>query len=241
MDTGVEHGRQPDTGEPAASATGSPDDAVTGPGPAEHAPGPTTQALPALTYDDDAPTMILDLRAAFAEAGPPGAAPLGIVESTPERPVRAAIAFLAVLALIAGVAGGVVVAVASAGRAVYASVFGPAQCSAAQVADGATLENWLRGVLDSAAAQDVEVLRTGCVTVDVLDPLTGQAASATVAAGGVAKKVEGALKETVDCTFGAASSTGAKFCTVNIGTRLGVVSYRPAADKKTVEISVNYR
>ena len=132
---------------------------------------------------EDVPTTILDLRAVFAEAGPEDAPPLGVVTVEREHPLRAALAFMGVLGLIALAAGGVVVGTAALGKAVYAKVSGPATCSAAQVASGAALEQWLLDAARQAAGEGARVNRTGCVTEGVVDPLEGQAVSTSVGVG----------------------------------------------------------
>ena len=97
MDTGVEHGRQPDGGAGQASPDG-------GGGPGRESTGRDVarpHRPPPMPVYEDAPTTILDLRAVFAEAGPQDAPPLGVVTVERERPVRAALAFMGVLGLIA--------------------------------------------------------------------------------------------------------------------------------------------
>jgi len=250
MDTGVEHGQHPDTGAagpPDGTGGRAPQGPAARPHPAhgEHAshrghhvapPDVAARRVPL----DDVPTTILDLRTAFAEAGPQDAAPLGVVTVEREHPARAALAFLAVLALIAGVASGIVVGTARAGQAVYDRLFGPPQCTAAQVADGSSLEAWLLAVMQEAAGPTAKVVRVGCVTEGVLDPLTGQAASATVGAGKTADKLVARLKKR-DCTLGTATPSGRRSCTVSVGGRLAVLELRPAGSKKTVTVTVSFR
>lgn len=189
---------------------------------------------------EDAPTTILDLRAVFAEAGPRDAPPLGVVTVEREHPVRAALAFMGMLGLIAVAAGGAVAGVAAAGKAVYAKVSGPAQCSAGQVAAGAALEQWLLEAARQAAGDAAEVARTGCATAGVTAPPEGQAVSTTVAAGKPTAKVVAALK-TLDCTFGQASASGVRTCTVTVADRLAALELRPAKDKKSTTFTVTYR
>jgi hypothetical protein len=183
--------------------------------------------------------MILDLRTAFAQAGPHGAGPLGLVRVEREHPARAGLAFLAVLALIAAAAGGAVVGAAAAGRAVYDRLFGPAQCTASQVADGAALEAWLLGATREALGEKAAVTRSGCLTEGVLDPLTGQSASARAAVGKPSTRLLASLTKR-DCTLGPASRAGTRSCTVRVGGRLAVVEVRPKP-AKSVTVTVSFR
>lgn len=236
MDTGVGHGRAPDpdaggsSGQPATGEPGTTFIAIE---------APTGPPLPPQPVYEDVPTTILDLRQAFAEAGPHGAPPLGIVASEQERPVRAGVAFVVVLLVIAGVATGLVMGVAAAGKAVYAKLSGPKDCSAAQVSDGVALESWLTPV-SVAAGPGIDIVRTGCVTPGVLDPLTGQSAAITVRAGRPTNAVVTALKRR-DCTLGTPSQSGVRTCTVEVGGRLGSVELRPAKDRRTTTFTVAFR
>ena len=225
MDTGVEHGRQPD---PAGDAGRGPHGGYT------HAPAP------APVYDDQ-PTTILDLRRAFAEAGPQDAPPLGIVTVEREHPLRAALAFLAVLVLIAAAAGALVMGVAKVGQSLYDKSSAPPTCSAAQVANGAALEGFLGDVRSAAAGVSADVVRGGCTTEGAADPLTGQSAALTVPAGKQTSAVSAALKEGHDCQFGQASLSGVRVCTVSLGDRLAAVELRPAKNKKTTTFTVTFR
>jgi hypothetical protein len=209
-----------------------------GPDPGTDAAPDEAEQRPAV---DDAPTTILDLRTAFAEAGPRDAAPLGVVTVEREHPARAGLAFLAVLALIAAVAGGAVVGTAKAGQAVYDRLFGPAQCTATEVADGSALEAWLLAVMREASGPTAKVNRIGCLTEGVLDPLTGQAVTSTVGAGKPEKALVAMLKKKHDCTLGAATPSGRRSCTVSVAGRLAVLELRPAANKKTVTATVSFR
>ena len=221
MDTGVEHGRQQDPADDGGSPYG-----YGGPAPAP-------------VYDDQ-PTTILDLRRAFAEAGPQDAPPLGIVTVEREHPVRAALAFLAVLAVIAGVAGGVVMGIASLGKSLYAKTSAPPTCSATQVADGKALQDLLAGVKARAANVTADVVRTGCSTQGAADPGTGESAALTVPAKQVAA-VSKVLVDQHDCQFGQASVSGVRVCTVTLGTGLAAVELRPAKNKKTTTFTVTLR
>jgi hypothetical protein len=235
MDTGVEHGHQPDGGAAQASPDG-------GGRPGRKRAGrevATPVRQPPMPVYEDAPTTILDLRAVFAEAAP-DAPPLGVVTVEREHPVRAALAFMGVLGLIAVAAGGAVVGTAAAGKAIYAKVSGPATCSAAQVAAGAALEQWLLDAARQAAGNGAKVDRTGCTTEGIVDPLEGQAVATTVAAGKPTAKVVAALKSR-DCTFGQASPSGVRSCTVTIADNLAALELRPAKDKKTTTFTVTYR
>ncbi len=236
MDTGVEHGRQPDGGAGQASPDG-------GGGPGRESTGRDVARAyrqPPMPVYEDAPTTILDLRAVFAEAGPQDAPPLGVVTVERERPVRAALAFMGVLGLIAVAAGGAVVGTAAAGKALYERVSGPPQCSASQVAAGAALETWLLDAARQAAGGAAEVARTGCMTEGIVVPPEGQAVSTTVAAGKPTSKVVAALKSR-DCTFGQASPSGVRTCTVTVANKLAALELRPAKDKKTTTFTVTYR
>ena len=225
MDTGVEHGRQPD---PAGDAGRAPQAGYT------HAPAP------APVYDDQ-PTTILDLRRAFAEAGPKDAPPLGIVTVEREHPLRAALAFMAVLALIAGAAGGLVMGIASVGKSLYEKSSAPPTCSATQVANGTALTGFLTDVKAAAADVTADVVRTGCATEGAADPLTGQSAALTVPAGKQTSAIASVLKSEHDCQFGQASLSGVRVCSVALGDRLAAVELRPAKNKKTTTFTVAFR
>lgn len=225
MDTGVERGSETGRG------TAAPSDA--------HAEQQQEYAQQRPVYDD-APTMILDLRAAFAEAGPSDAPPLGIVQVEREHPVRAGLAFLAVLGLIAAGAGGLVVATAAIGKAAYDRFAGPPQCTTAQVADGDALAGWLTDLTRETVGTGTKIVRTGCTTAGVLDPLDGQSAAITVGASKPDDKVIAALKQR-DCSFGQSSTTGVRSCTVEIGSRLAAVELRPSKDRTVTTFTVSFR
>lgn len=227
MDAGVEHGRQPD---PAGDAGQEPQGGYSG----MHAPAP------APVYDDQ-PTTILDLRRAFAEAGPEDAPPLGVVTVQREHPFRAALAFLGVLALIAGAAGGLVLGIATVGKNLYEKSSAPPTCSAAQVANGTALADFLTDVASGAAGVTAEVVRAGCTTEGITDPLTGQSAALTVPAGKQTSAVAAVLAKKHECQFGQASQSGVRICSVPLGTRLAAVELRPAKDRKTSTFTVAFR
>ena len=231
MDTGVEHGRQPD---PAGGRDTGTHGAQAGPDVVRYAPAP------APVYDD-VPTTILDLRQAFAEAGPQNAPPLGVVAVEREHPLRAALAFLAVLALIAGAAGGLVMGVAAIGKSLYDKTSAPPTCSVGQVADGKALVDFVSEVRSQAPGVTADVVRTGCATEGLADPLTGQSAALTVAAGKQTSAVSSALAKQHDCQFGQASLSGVRLCTVAIGERAAAVELRPAKNKKTTTFTVTFR
>jgi hypothetical protein len=231
MDTGVEHGRQPD---PAGDAGREPQGGYAGSYPS------TPRPAPAPVYDDQ-PTTILDLRRAFAEAGPQDAPPLGVVTVQREHPLRAALAFMAVLALIAGAAGGLVMGIASVGKSLFAKSSAPPTCSATQVASGTALADFLSGVASSASGVTAEVVRAGCRTEGVADPLTGQSAALTVPAGKQTSAVTSVLTKQHDCQFGQASLSGVRVCSVPLGTGLAAVELRPAKNKKSTTFTVTFR
>ncbi len=235
MDTGVQHGPQPDVHAPTTDGTSGPGGGDSPVHDGEDGPAAPSRAVP----HDDVPTTILDLRTAFAEAGAEDSPPLGMVQVEREHPMRAAIAFLAVLAFIALAAGAVVVGVVRAGHAVYDRVAGPASCSQRQVADGAALETWLLATTRSAVGASAAVRRTGCVTAGGLDPLTGQSATTTVRAGTATTRMVAVLKKR-GCTLGAASPSGRRTCTVEVGGRLTSVELKPDRAKKTTVVTVNF-
>jgi hypothetical protein len=234
MDTGVEHGPPPDLGAGTPPSGVQPRSVAGGHDHAGH--HVSHHAVPAQHDPDDIPTTILDLRTAFAQAGSQAAAPLGVVRVEREHPLRAALAFMAVLALIAGAAGGIVVGIAAAGKAVYAKLAGPAECSTQQVADGAALEAWLLAVMRDTVGPTARVARFGCAATGALDPLSGQSAAATIGAGRSATRLVAVLRKR-DCTLGTASSSGTRSCTAEIGTRLVVVEVRPRAGNVTTTVS----
>lgn len=239
MDTGVDRGRGPDPA--GGQGTGAAGPGVRSDVTSDVVPDVVRYApAPAPVYDD-VPTTILDLRQAFAEAGPHDAPPLGIVAVEREHPLRAALAFLAVLALIATAAGGLVMGVAAVGKSLYERSAAPATCSAGQVADGTALVGFLTEVRSAVPGVAADVVRTGCATEGLADPLTGQSAALTVTAGKQTSALSSVLTKKHDCQFGQASLSGVRICTVSIGTQLGTVELRPAKDKKTTTYTVTFR